>query len=61
MADFILVEDVKFSDIIINLEEVESISVSPTDPKLTNIYLKNGKIFSVKENIADIFTFIMKC
>lgn len=61
MADFILVKDEKNSDIIINLEEVESISVSPTDPKLTNIYLKNGKIFSVKENIAKIFTFIMKC
>lgn len=60
MADFILVEDVKFSDIIINLKEVESISVSPTDPKLTNIYLKSGKIYSVKENVAEIFSFTMK-
>lgn len=59
MADFILVEDVKISNIMINLAEVESISVSPTDPKLTNIYLKNGKIYSVKEKVADIFRFTM--
>lgn len=58
MADFILVKDEKNSDIIINFEVVESISVSPTDPKLTNIYLKSGKIFSVKESISEIFSFI---
>lgn len=58
MANFILVKDEKNSDIIINFEVVESISVSPTDPKLTNIYLKNGKIFSVKESISEIFSFI---
>lgn len=61
MANFILVEDVKISsDIIINFEMVESISVSPTDPKLTNIYLKNGKIFNVKESVSEIFSFMMK-
>lgn len=61
MANFILVEDVKISsDIIINFEVVESISVSPTDPKLTNIYLQNGKIFTVKESVSEIFSFMMR-
>lgn len=61
MANFILVEDVKISsDIIINFEMVESISVSPTDPKLTNIYLQNGKIFTVKESVSEIFSFMMR-
>lgn len=61
MANFILVEDVNISsDIIINFEVVESISVSPTNPKLKNIYLKNGKIFNVKESVSEIFSFMMR-